>query len=231
LEITSDVLLGQNSAKPWHLIGRVVSESGKPLSDVSVGPGALTDATGNYVLDLPPLGLNGYRLRFSKSGFRPITIAADPQTHRLDIVLRPGENAWIPSKCSSLSARSKELGFLIKIGVPDNLTVKEINDDDRIIYEMFYGSEENVPRMIFASGGVTGLPWPRRDQLQSSSFINERTLACGFGMDYLGEDQDGLKWRVTGIFNEIIRYERVSEKEAALFDRVIDSLCCNVPSQ
>lgn len=226
---TSKNVFGQNSTQSlWHLTGRVVSEGGKPLSGVSVGPGAVTDAGGYYILELPAPGLHYYRVRFSLAGFHPLTRAADPQTHQLDVVLQSGENSWTPPKCSSMG-KSKVLGWLIKISVPDNVTIKETTYDDYTNYEIFFGKEESGPRMSFVSGLLIGFPWPSKEQLQSSSFINERSMACGFGMDYRGKDKDGSMWRVTGVFSEVIRYNKVPDQAAWFFDTIIDSLCCNAP--
>jgi len=224
-----NIVLGQSSnASLWHLTGRVVSENGKPLSGVSVGPGAVTNADGYYLLELPAPGLHNYRVRFSLPGFHPMTKAADPKTHQLDAVLQSGDNTWTPPRCLS-NEKSKVLGSSIKISIPDNATVKEITHDDYIYYEIFLGKEESGPRMSFWDGLLVGFPWPRKEQLQSSSFINERTMTCVFGMDYRGKDKDGSNWRVTGVLGEFIEYSKASDQAAEFFDTIIDSLCCNAP--
>jgi hypothetical protein len=222
-----NAVYGQNRViSPKRVVGRVVSETGEPLSGVSVGPGTRTDIEGMFVVEYPS-GIYRDTIRFSLAGYHPLTKVINEQTTQLNVVLQIGDNTWTPPKCSS-STGSKTLGSTIKISIPEKTPITHRDDDDYTYDRIFFGPEGNQEEMSFAMGGTWGPPWPSRDQLLSSSSIQERDMSCSFtGADYQGRDKSGLKWRVTGVFNEVIKYRGVSDNAAEFFDAIINSLCCN----
>jgi hypothetical protein len=165
-------------------------------------------------------------IRFSLPGYRPLTKAINGDLRRLDVVLQSGENKWTPQQCSASSSALERLGWPMKLSIPEGTTVESEIGADITVHAILLGPGLNSGKMEVTSGPMLGRLLPRKALLVSSSIDQERDVGCHDGVDIRGHDEDGMRWRFTGLINENIEYSRVSDKAADFFDAIIDSLCC-----
>jgi hypothetical protein len=215
------------SQSTWYLVGRVLSESGKPLAGIRLYNNRFfTDENGYYKIELPEFPYNGIAIRFRYPGFLTETkVIINSTIHKLDVVMHPGNNLWVPKSCNLASDTKKRVGWRMKVLVPENAKVEHSDDADTDTVRIFFSSDEGLQSMLLGRGPLWGGS-PPIDIFISSQRIVERELAGDKpGFDVGVVDEKGRRWRETGFFDESMSYDNVSEKAAKFFDAIIDSMC------
>ncbi len=207
--------------------GLVVTVSHDPLSDASVlgmptGESVKTNARGEFVLSE-----SSDFVRFSASGFRPITKSRDEVMIGSPIVMERDPLAiWAPGICPPVQTQNTlngdSMGFVLTLGTKYST---EIGDDyqTKMVCEGKYC-------MQLGWGALWSFGFPPRGFLKDLTITKERDIQyrpeVGLqGVEYRGTRGDGAMTRWVGKFNETISYENVPASVAESFDRIIDSLC------
>jgi hypothetical protein len=203
----------------WELNGRVVSESGKLLSGVLLEPyKVITDENGRYKIDLPSFPGNGFTIQFRCPGYRTTTKAIiSSSTHQLDVVMRSGNNTWVPQLCDPSSDSSRRVGWHMKFLVPKGTKIERSSDTDtETIRLLFMSNNKGFEWMILGTGPLWGGGYAPAHLLISPEDIQEREILAGGkrGIDLRVLEKNGTIWRRTGFFTESLSYSNVSPTSA-----------------
>lgn len=204
--------------------GRVTDAQGNPLADVRVmslpWEDAKTDHDGRFVLEKP-----AQSIRFSKSGYRPVTAASSSE--RIDIVLEAStQSAWFPPTCAP--ARLPQFGETMMFTAPIGVRLHTTTDIDyRTVAIRFRGST-----LEFGTGAhwTNGLPVVQ--VFEAMVLVHERDVHTPWGdpaAEYRGVRRDGKHWRAVYSLGQSISYDHADAIAAKYFDSIIDSLCFRWP--
>ena len=214
------------------IAGVVTDSDGKPLSDVWINhtggrmENLKTDSQGRFEITT-----RAPAIVFRKSGFQSKYWRVS-EDHNLTIALAgPAPRA---RKCRALSGCLGLKEFLSQFCLPvvRGVNVKQSNDIDYGQRWFTIKTQSGMTGIQHAAGPMwgPGLPfdqdvWSARDYVETS-YLDP----AGYGvLDARGKSPDGKSWRVLGRVFETASYRDVSERDAALLDRVLDGACVQPP--
>jgi hypothetical protein len=207
-----------------RVVGSVTDAEGSALADVRVmsppSEDGKTDSAGRFVVEHP-----GQLIRFSRSGYRPVTAAASGG--RLDIVLqRSTGSAWSPPPCSPAGPR--RFGETIMFSAPPGVRLYATTDVDyRTVAIRFRDTW-----LEFGTGAHWTYGLPVAQVLQAMALVHERDVDTPWGdpaAEYRGVRKDGKHWRGVYSLGRSISYDHADAIAAKYFDAIIDSLCFKWP--
>jgi hypothetical protein len=211
-----------------NIHGRVVDESGQPLSGVLVRggpnnglmrPDLKTDVDGMFSIDVDEA-----LLRFSHEGYRPKTQTLKRSGEGARIELQPTDDLWRPPYCPAETPSLR--GFTMGFSVPPGTRIERGSDVDYGIASLRFGKA----RLALGFGPTWSWGMPAGIFLKDVVELTERDIRFADDPDalvaeYRGTRSDGTRFRWIGKVAETIEYDHVTKDEADYFDRIIDTLC------
>ena len=214
--------------------GVVVSESGKPLSGVTVRTRkrccpfmekqTITDESGSFILQPDAVVAH-----FRADDFRPLSVVVHSGQEDLRIVLEGAEGTtWKIPFCASLKEHGERVGSTFKFLVPEAVATSGHTDVDYRKYFMKY--PHTTDTLVLWSGPYASNVDPDGELLENSTSFSERWISApatpNIGIDAVGFSKDGKPWRWCGLLiTDSGSYIGVSPEAAKYFDTVIDSVC------
>ena len=213
--------------------GRVVAESGEPLSGVRVinlSFGEATTGEGGQFRIEPPSNLRTHVdgeqvFRFTRAGYRPITRVLTTGAAAIEVALQKTDSTsstWTPQFCASTN--NMMVGGIMAFTLPKAAKVKRGQDID---YSMaFVEYKGSVLRLGWGPTWSWGLPGPAF--FKGISRVDERDLQFHPDIpirEYKGTRSNGKYFRWIGTLGETIEYEDASREAATFFDAILDTLC------
>jgi hypothetical protein len=205
--------------------GRVVSSDGTGLQDV------LITSEADYLKSDPDGGFSisgrGQVIRFSKSGYRPVTRFLTELKTNVRMVQDP-MGLWKMSFCSGPPTSSMISGWNMRFQIPRGVQVRKGGDIDYSTNVVCRGNQ----CMQHGWGPLWSLgmpPFPT-EFLAGLKEMTERDIhnfqAPEFpGVEYRGLRTDGTYMRWVGFLGESISYDHANKESASLFDALIDTFC------
>jgi hypothetical protein len=217
--------------------GRVISESGEPLSSVNVldmpNQEAFTGADGRFILQSVPRGAlkiidNERSVRFTLTGFRPVTKVLKLNSDSEVVLKKDGRPSWTPGQCTSTAGMLR--GDVMAFAVPQNSEVSRTQDVD--YSSAIIQSGKDAVRLAWGAYWSWGIPGPYF--FTSISQLEERSLILADNVtvaEYKGTRTDGTHFRYIGMFGETVSYDGAAQGAADYFDQIMDSICwARIPS-
>jgi hypothetical protein len=215
-----------------HLTGIVVSENGMPVEGVRIiaWKDATTDAEGRFDLSNRPS--KDSLVYIDKDGFRPTTLVIRSQTNALKVILEDdSKTTWAIPSCLERHVKTSPKGASLEFELPKNAKVRGSKDID---YQDYVMSLTNVSKPLQLGYGPMVIPFQMEIDLtlRSASF-EERSIRSFtksgqiIGHDRRGKTEDGMVWRFVDLSSPSasVSYKGLSDEEAAVYDRIIDSAC------
>jgi hypothetical protein len=121
----------------------------------------------------------------------------------------------------------ERVGFTMKLLPPKRAVVKIMNSGNAHIFiQIRIGPKKNHEEIVIGTSPMWGGGEPpSKERVSSSSDVLARDMFFLGGVDYSGRDPKGNRWREISIGGESIYYQDISEKTAAYFDQIINSMC------
>ncbi len=229
-----------------HVNGVVRSISGEPLADALVCSSSWwctkTTREGRYSLEIQ----SGFRglLRISLDGCKPALVSISGAD--IDVVLdkaMPEQISWTVPTCPlERRKHGKYYGGRLKVFVPADAKVVQGNDVDYWSLSVGYGPDDMRREWLRIGGGPTwSSGFPSKADLEGLTDVVDRNLVITTqshlmsevpfldGIDVRGRTKTGAYYRHTGNAFETIGYRVMTKNAADYFDRIIDSLCSDLP--
>ena len=174
------------------------------------------------------LGKQGSLVRFSASGYRPITKRVEDLGQDSEVTLKadPG-GLWIPPQCQVLRGPRMLTGDTMQFNLVSGGKIRRGQDIDYQTNVVCH----NRSCMQHGWGPLWsfGLP-PWREFPSAFSNVEERDVQIRPNVEYKGNEyrgrrSDGTYMRFVGILGETISYDHATKDAAEYFDKVIDTLC------
>jgi hypothetical protein len=218
--------------------GFVVTKDGQPIAGVSVQGSiwkrccpyqedkATTNEKGEF-----SLGHGGLVIHFSKSDLQPLAFVVDPGTSQVRVVMSPDENQLTVPACVQPDSVHKLVGwgkYGLHFAVP-RAGVQFLGgkpDVDYVLYVIKADKNDSSLNLWFGPHSIS--TEPDDEWFVESIDFSQRNLATSkgvVGMDSRGRARNGLNWRQTAAFGSGAVYRDVDRGSAALFDKIIDSIC------
>lgn len=219
-----------------ELTGTVVSKSGKPLAGVVVisrgrplGPSGSveTDQTGSFKLLSPRNKEDGKVIFFSAPGFLPQIKIVDESTTKVHLVLEESAgHERIILSCADTPLSVKRLGFRLRAPVPRGAKVDKRRGLHGSGWEIRLGSKKKW-LTLWGYFGQYAHSYPSDHSLLTSTEYTIQAWRSGHyeGVDFRGRSDDGTRWRYLALFGEEIQYERRTDEEATILDKIVDGVC------
>jgi hypothetical protein len=226
LEALMTVMLSLTSTLAFsgQVTGRVVDEQGAPVAGASVwseAGEAKTDAAGQFVLPVDKLYSEGTRVvRVSAPGRRPLTRMGASRVAQPFVLRRDPAAIWSLPHCPGAVSRVAPKGFIqglaLRLRIPDNLEVKAPVDTETVRRQVCRGPDclTHTWGGMYDSGAerIASLALKGAKDVRERDVRNPVSNVDG-GVEYRGTRDDGTHLRC------------VSASSAAVFDRIIDTMC------
>lgn len=230
-------LFGQRQVEQF-VKGLVVTKDGQPIPGVSVHGSiwkrccpyqqdkATTNEKGEFFLEH-----GGAVIHFLKSDLQPLALVVKPGTSQIRVVMGLAENQLTVSACVQPNSAHKVVGwgkYGLHFAVP-RAGVQILGgkpDVDYVRYVIKRDKSDSYLNLWFGPYSMSTEPDDERF-LESLEF-SQRNLATDkgvIGMDSRGRAHSGLNWRQTAAFGSGAVYRDADSESAALFDKIIDSIC------
>jgi hypothetical protein len=218
--------------------GFVVTKDGQPIAGVLVQGSiwkrccpyqqdkATTNEKGEFFLEH-----GGAVVHFSKPDLQPLAFVVKPGTFRVRIVMSPAENQLTVPACVQPDSAHKLVGwgnYGLHFAVP-KAGVQILGGKPDVDYVRYViKPEKNDSYLNLWFGPYSISTEPDDEQFVDSLEFSQRNLATDkgvIGMDSRGRARSGQNWRRTAAFGSGAVYRDVDKESAALFDKIIDSIC------
>lgn len=218
--------------------GIVVTKDDQPVSGVSVHGSiwkqccphqqdkATTNEKGEFFLEH-----GGTVIHFSKADLQPLAFVVKPGTSQVRVVMSPVENEFAVPACVQPDSAHKLVGwgkYGLHFAVP-KAGVQIMGGKPDIDYVRYViKPEKNDSYLNLWFGPYSISTEPDDERFVESIDFSQRNLATNkgvVGMDSWGRAHSGLNWRQTAAFGSGAVYRDVDKESAALFDKIIDSIC------
>jgi hypothetical protein len=234
--VTAMLCLTSRLAFSGQVTGRVVDEQGAPIPGASVwseAGEAKADAAGQFVLPVDKLYSEGTRVvRVSAPGRRPLTRMGASRVAQPFVLRGDPAATWSLPRCTGAVFRVAPKGFIqglaLRLRIPDNMEVKAPVDIETVRRQVCRGPD----CLTHTWGGMydSGAERIASLALKGAKDVGERDVRnpvsdVDGGVEYRGTRNDGTHMRFVSVPSEWIAYEGVSASSAALFDRIIDTMC------
>ena len=227
------------------IAGVVATKDGKPVAGVYVDgsdwtccppqqDAATTDENGGFRLARP-----GAVIHFSSDDFQPLSLIIRPDTSILHVTMEAPSNSLSLPACGKPSKDVERVGegeYGLQFDVPlrDAKLIRGEWDVDYVVHVVKPKTGDDELELWF--GPYAMAIQPRDEALIDSALFSQRNVVASpgviapghggvFGLDSWGSMGDGTMWRQVRVQLEGARYKNVRPENAALFDRVINSLC------
>jgi hypothetical protein len=226
----------QQSSKA--ITGAVTTQDGKPLAGVLVYTGvaapccrAKTDENGGF-----KIVKDGDVLHFRKPGLELKAIVLHSGDSDIRVTMSPARNDLTLGICPNLRAGELEVGS----GFPGvRLRIDQRSDSRADIkseqgsggYLTFTITLKDRAASLHVRGGPNSLRLDTADEsIIASTDFTERSIVNSDGeirgIDSRGQLENGHAWRITGVYQlGMAAYSDADEKDAKVFDDVVDSMC------
>jgi hypothetical protein len=221
---------------PVVIRGMVVDAAGHPIPDVGIDYLALTghsaagaDSSGHFECEA-----KGPSVVFRKGGWKSLLVRVSSMSGEGSVVL---ERAVKPEPLPVCSKRSHcvTAGGIFCLPKVRGVDTGDLGHGIDAFERQFTISSLFRPwrTMIHGSGSSWGGPEPREREVWDSIEFSEsqREVQGLLALDARGKTSDGKLWRWIGQSGESVFYFGQEQKDAMLFDRVLDGLCVLVPKR
>jgi len=236
--LCSPALLAQ---RKLTLNGVVTDAEGHPIEGAIVS-GGFTKTTTSKPLDHATTGRDGrFQLahpgeviRVRKETFQPLTLILNSDSSDITVKLASEHDSLVAAPCRKSPARgSRRIGYG-PIGASFDIPKKDVEilggkwDIDYVAYMVRRKNSKASLEVWFGPYAMSSEP-PDDDFLNSVSFEVRYVISSTgehYGLDSSGTQPDGKRWRRTSIvLTGGALYADAQPEDAALFDRIIDSIC------
>jgi hypothetical protein len=218
---------------PIQVRGIVVDSAGDPIPDVRIDHIALTvafataDSSGHFEFEA-----KGPSVVFRKNGWTSHLIRVSSSTGEIRVVLdRANDPTHLPV-CSK-RPHCVTTGGIFCLPKIKGVGVGDVPYSIDTVERQFTIASWFGPwrTMIHGTGTAWGGPEPRAQEIWDSvEFSETQRDARGYlVLDARGKTSDGKLWRSIGQSGESAFYYGQDQKDAMLFDRVLDGLCVLIP--
>jgi hypothetical protein len=221
---------------PVQVRGVVVDSAGDPIPDVQIDHIALTaafaraDSSGHFDFEA-----KGPSVVFRKKGWMSRLVRLSSSTGDIRVVLdrasepEPLLNCSNKERCGTAPLGNFCFPKIRGLGAGDRVPTTDTFEQQFNIHSWF-GPDRT---MLHGAAPSWGGPEPRAQEIWDSVEFSEiqRTGRGSFVLDARGKTSDGKLWRSIGQSGESIFYFDQNQKDAILFDRVLDGLCILVANR
>jgi hypothetical protein len=227
------------------IVGIAATKDGKPVAGVYVYGSqwtccppqqdtATTDENGGFRLERP-----GAIIHFSSDDFQPLSLIVRPDISTLHVTLEPPSNSLSVPACGKPSKDTERVGggrYGLQFDVPlrDAKLIRGEWDVDYVVHIVKPNKGHDQLELWFGPYAMDSQPYD--DQFIDSTRFAQRSVVASpaatgsgrggvVGLDSWGALGDGTMWRQVSVVTEGARYKNARPENAALFDRVINSLC------
>jgi len=220
----------------------VVDSNDKPIADVSVssdqdpryGSGRVwltkTGIDGGFTLEK-----TGEMIRFLKSGYEPLAVAAGGKPVPLKFVLQAAKDDFVLQRCAETLSGQQTFGPPELRFSSDRKTFQKARGNSDIDYTQFTLRPKGSKVGLELWFGAMALDFmPSDDALMKSEKYSMRNVTRPDGA-LVGVDATGViagkRWRNFSVVMQGARYSDATDEQAKLFDAVIESACGARPEQ
>jgi hypothetical protein len=223
-------MAGAQSPYERTTVGRVVDTRGRPIAGVTVNAAMMalgeTAADGTFRLE----GASDV-VRFYKPGYHPATRLAE--TFADPVVLeRATTRPRVLPACTGARADWPDIGWL-RVPTPTGVTRHHVTDDDHVGSRWELGDG----MLVHGAGPLWSYGFPSGARLRGLTDVQDllvrRPMPATSDMspdedlvlDIRGTKPNGRRYRFVGVLMETFEYAEATPEQAAVFDRMLDSMC------
>src|SRR5262249_18483448 len=173
----------------------------------------------------------GTVIHFSKSNLQPLAFVVKPGPSQLRVVMSPVQNQLTVPACVQPDSAHKLIGwgkYGLHFTVP-SAGVQILGGEPDVDYVRYViKPDKNAFYLELWFGPYSISTEPDDERFVESIEFSQRNLTSSkgvVGMDSRGRTRNALNWRQTAAFGSGAVYRDVDSESAALFDKIIDSIC------